>query len=82
VHLGTPALSTGSSIPASGALAGRLSYIAAEYDDAQGYFELTPRLTASSGDSGAGARRLFYLATLTKARQTRLPWSGRADGLP
>ena len=43
------------------AIAGRLSYIAAEYDDGPGYAELTRRLTASDG--GAGARRLFYLAT-------------------
>ncbi len=41
----------------------RVSYIAAEYDseDAQGYAELARRL--ASFDAGAGARRLFYLAT-------------------
>jgi glucose-6-phosphate 1-dehydrogenase len=45
------------------ALAGRISYIAAEYDGEglQGYAEITRRLTSFEG--GAGARRLFYLAT-------------------
>lgn len=43
--------------------AGRLSYIAAEYDrgDLPGYVELARRLEQHG--SGAGARRLFYLAT-------------------
>lgn len=47
------------------AFARRVSYIAAEYagDDVQGYVELARRLTAFDGDEGAGARRLFYLAT-------------------
>jgi glucose-6-phosphate 1-dehydrogenase len=47
------------------AFAGRMSYIAAEYagDDVQGYAELVRRLTAFDRDGGAGARRLFYLAT-------------------
>jgi glucose-6-phosphate 1-dehydrogenase len=47
------------------AFAGRMSYIAAEYagDDVQGYAELARRLTPVDGDAGAGARRLFYLAT-------------------
>jgi glucose-6-phosphate 1-dehydrogenase len=45
------------------AFAGRMSYVAAEYDgdDVEGYAELTRRL--ASFDGGAGARRLFYLAT-------------------
>ena len=47
------------------AFAARVSYIAAEYtgDDARGYAELARRLTAADRDGGAGARRLFYLAT-------------------
>ena len=47
------------------AVAGRMSYIAAEYagDDTRGYAELARRLTASGGDAGASTRRLFYLAT-------------------
>jgi len=47
------------------AFAGRMSYIAAEYDgdDVQGYRELARRLTAFDRDGGGGARRLFYLAT-------------------
>lgn len=45
--------------------ASRTSYISAEYDGkgAQGYEELARRLTAFDRDGGAGARRLFYLAT-------------------
>ncbi|MCR4340660.1 MAG: glucose-6-phosphate dehydrogenase [Gemmatimonadaceae bacterium] len=45
--------------------AGRLSYIAAEYDrgDLQGYGELARRLEQHGSGAGAGARRLFYLAT-------------------
>jgi len=47
------------------AVASRLSYLSAEYagDDVQGYAELARRLTAFDRDGGAGARRLFYLAT-------------------
>lgn len=47
------------------AFAPRVSYIAAEYagDDVRGYAELARRLTAFDRDGGAGARRLFYLAT-------------------
>jgi len=45
--------------------AARLSYIPAEYDgdDLQGYAELAHRFELLDGGSGAGARRLFYLAT-------------------
>ena len=45
------------------AFAGQMSYIAAEYDgeDLRGYAELVRRLASFEG--GAGARRLFYLAT-------------------
>lgn len=47
------------------AFAARVSYIAAEYDgdDVQGYAEVARRVTAFDRDGGAGARRLFYLAT-------------------
>jgi len=45
------------------AFAARVSYIAAEYDGDDGYAELARRLTAFDRDKGAGARRLFYLAT-------------------
>ena len=45
--------------------ASRLSYVAAEYDDATlaGYAELARRFEQRDGGTGAGARRLFYLAT-------------------
>lgn len=45
--------------------AGRISYIAAEYDgdDMQGYAELARQLTLLDRDGHIGARRLFYLAT-------------------
>jgi len=45
--------------------AARLSYIAAEYDsgDLQGYAELARRFERLDRGTGAGARRLFYLAT-------------------
>lgn len=45
--------------------AARLSYIPAEYegDDSQGYAELTRRFEQLDRGTGAGARRLFYLAT-------------------
>ena len=45
--------------------AARLSYIAAEYDgnDLRGYAELARRFQQSDRGTGAGARRLFYLAT-------------------
>jgi len=45
--------------------AGRLSYIAAEFDgdNLQGYAELTRRFEQLDRGTGAGARRLFYLAT-------------------
>ena len=62
--------------------ASRMSYISAEYagDDTQGYAELARRLTAFDRDEGAGARRLFYLATppglvapiMTRLTQARL----------
>jgi glucose-6-phosphate 1-dehydrogenase len=43
----------------------RLSYIPAEYegDDLQGYAELARRVEMFDRGTGAGARRLFYLAT-------------------
>jgi glucose-6-phosphate 1-dehydrogenase len=43
----------------------RLSYITAEYDDdtLEGYAELARRFESLDGGTGAGARRLFYLAT-------------------
>ena len=45
--------------------AARLSYIPAEYDgdDLQGYAELARRFEQLDRGTGAGARRLFYLAT-------------------
>ena len=45
--------------------AARLSYVTAEYDDEklEGYAELARRFDSLDGGSGAGARRLFYLAT-------------------
>ena len=45
--------------------AARLSYIPAEYegDDLQGYAELARRVEMFDRGTGAGARRLFYLAT-------------------
>ena len=45
--------------------AARLSYITAEYDDEklEGYAELSRRFESLDGGTGAGARRLFYLAT-------------------
>jgi glucose-6-phosphate 1-dehydrogenase len=45
--------------------AARLSYIVAEYDDDErgGYAELGRRFEQLDGGTGAGARRLFYLAT-------------------
>lgn len=45
--------------------AARLSYLAAEYDgdDLQGYAELARRFEQLDRGTGAGARRLFYLAT-------------------
>ena len=45
--------------------AARLSYITAEYDggDLAGYAELAHRLNQLDAGTGAGARRLFYLAT-------------------
>jgi len=45
--------------------AARMSYIVAEYDDKelQGYTELASRFAQVDGGTGAGARRLFYLAT-------------------
>jgi glucose-6-phosphate 1-dehydrogenase len=45
--------------------AARLSYITAEYDgdDLQGYAELARRFEMLDGGTGAGARRLYYLAT-------------------
>jgi glucose-6-phosphate 1-dehydrogenase len=45
--------------------AARLSYVAAEYDggDRQGYAELARRFDQVDPGTGAGARRLFYLAT-------------------
>ena len=43
----------------------RLSYVVAEYDsgDLQGYAELARRFEQGDRETGAGARRLFYLAT-------------------
>lgn len=45
--------------------AARLSYVAAEYDDdgLEGYAELARRFEQLDRGTGAGARRLFYLAT-------------------
>ena len=45
--------------------AARLSYLPAEYDgdDLQGYAELARRFEQLDRGTGAGARRLFYLAT-------------------
>jgi glucose-6-phosphate 1-dehydrogenase len=45
--------------------AARLSYLPAEYDgdDLQGYAELARRFEMLDGGTGAGVRRLFYLAT-------------------
>ncbi len=45
--------------------AARLSYIPAEYDgyDLQGYAELARRFETLDGGTGAGVRRVFYLAT-------------------
>jgi glucose-6-phosphate 1-dehydrogenase len=45
--------------------AARLSYIPAEYegDDLQGYAELARRFEMFDRGTGAGVRRLFYLAT-------------------
>jgi glucose-6-phosphate 1-dehydrogenase len=45
--------------------AARLSYISAEYhgDDLEGYAELARRFEQLDRGTGAGARRLFYLAT-------------------
>jgi glucose-6-phosphate 1-dehydrogenase len=45
--------------------AANLSYLSAEYDgdDLQGYAELARRFEMLDGGTGAGVRRLFYLAT-------------------
>ena len=46
------------------AIAPRISYVAADYDgDTQGYAELGRRFAPFDRGGGAGARRLFYLAT-------------------
>jgi glucose-6-phosphate 1-dehydrogenase len=73
--------------------AARLSYVVAEYDDdkLEGYAELARRFAQLDSGTGAGARRLFYLATpptafgpimkhLSDAKLAGLPYQPDAGG--